>query len=306
MKHDPVHNAVLLQLFLAVLSVTALILAAIIDERAQAEEELRNLSGQLLHLQDQERRKLARELHDSTGQSLAALQMSLGMAQEQARAVNPRTAEMLSEASLLAGNISKEIRTLSYLLHPPLLDEAGLVSAVQWYVEGLAQRSNLKIDLYFPPQLARLSPSLEIVIFRIIQECLTNVHRHSGSTHASIEIVEDGGLILLTVRDTGRGIPPELFDSHGLPRAVGVGIRGMRERVRELGGQLRILPASPGTIIEVQLPMLKREASVPDSPLGQTKPKPIADKRTALKPDWDERHSTLLVYDQSPCSVPAG
>ena len=161
----------------------------------------------------------------------------------------------------LAEHVVKEIRTLSYLLHPPLLDEVGLACALRWYVDGLAERSKIKIDLDLSPQLGRLSQDLETAIFRIVQECLTNIHRHSGSATAKIQISENGDRILLTVRDQGKGIPPEFLRGTKVrPAIVGVGIQGMRERVRELGGRMRIRSRAPGTIVEVVLPFVRREA----------------------------------------------
>jgi signal transduction histidine kinase len=267
LRHDPVHNAVLLQLFLAVLSISGLTLAAVIDERSHAELALADLSGQLLQLQDQERRRLARELHDSTGQNLAALQMNLATVQRRARGMDPMAAQSLLNSAQLAEQVLKEIRTISYLLHPPLLDEAGLTSAIQWYIDGLVQRSSLTVDLQVPATLERLSEDLEIAIFRIIQECLSKVHRHSGSSAASIQMTQTGDHILITVRDQGKGVPFTLLpESSALPLGAGVGIRGMRERVREFGGRLRIAPAFPGTLIEIRLPRLPANATVRSSP----------------------------------------
>jgi PAS domain S-box-containing protein len=231
-----------------------------ISERKQAEYALRELSARLLHLQDEERRRLARELHDSTGQSLAALQINLGVVRQRASGLDRKDSAVLLESMDLAEQVVKEIRTLSYLLHPPLLDEAGLESALRWYVEGLAERSKIKIDLDLSPQLGRLSQDLETAIFRIVQECLTNIHRHSDSSTAKIQISENGSRILLTVRDQGKGIPLDVL--RGANRAsatVGVGIHGMRERVRELGGHMRIRSAASGTIVEVVLPLARRE-----------------------------------------------
>ena len=232
-----------------------------ISERKHAEYALRELSGRLLHLQDEERRRLARELHDSTGQSLAALQMNLAVVRQRASGIDGRTSQALLQSMDLAEHVVKEIRTLSYLLHPPLLDEAGLASALRWYVDGLAERSKIKIDLALSPQLGRLSQDLETAIFRIVQECLTNIHRHSGSPTAKIQIGGNGNRILLIVRDQGKGIPPDFLHGKKVTSAtVGVGIQGMRERVRELGGRMRIRSGAPGTIVEVVLPFARRGA----------------------------------------------
>ncbi len=264
-KHNPVHDAVLLQLFLAVLSVSGLCLAAVIVERTQAEYALRTLSGRLLQLQDEERRRLARELHDSSGQNLVALQMNLTALSQRVPRSDSESSHLLVDCQEILGRVVNEIRTLSYLLHPPLLDEAGLPSALQWYIDGLAQRSPLRIELQVPSHLDRLSQELETTIFRIVQECITNIHRHSGSSIARIGIVAHTDQITLTIRDEGKGIRLELLGDPGLNLSVfGMGIRGIVERVRELNGEFRIKRAMPGTIIEVILPLQRREPASGD------------------------------------------
>ena len=255
-KHDPVHNAILLQSFLAVLSVSGLSLAAVISERARAEDALRDLSGRLVLLQDEERRRLARELHDSTGQLLVALQMNLTVLSQRVSASDQVTADLLRDSIGVLDHVLKEVRTLSYLLYPPLLDEAGLPSALQWYIDGLAQRSNLKIDLHISADLGRLSQELETTIFRIVQECLTNIHRHSGSSVARITLSTERGQTLLRIRDEGKGVRDQLLGDPTInPSSFGVGLRGIAERVRELNGRLQIKNAKPGTIVEVLLPL---------------------------------------------------
>jgi two-component system, NarL family, sensor histidine kinase FusK len=257
-EHTPVRNAVLLQLFLAVISITGLMLAAVISERTQAEYALRKLSGRLLRLQDEERRRLGRDLHDSAGQMMAALQMNLAALRHRFGAMEQKSSDLLADTMEIADRVIKEIRTVSYLLHPPLLEEAGLASAVRWYVEGLAQRSHLKIDLKLSPTLGRLSPDLEIAIFRIVQESLINVHRHSGSSSANIYIGIERNQVFLRVQDCGKGIPSEFLDlATSTPAGLGVGIRGIAERVRELGGSLSIRRMSPGTSVEVTLPLVR-------------------------------------------------
>jgi len=258
-SHSTVHNAVLLQLFLAVISITALTLSAVMSERTQAEYALRKLSGRLLQLRDEERRRMARELHDSAGQMLVALQMHLSAVQQRISGIDSRSFELLIESASMLDQVINEIRTISYLLHPPLLDEAGLSSALQWYVDGLVQRNHMAIDLQISPNLQRLSQEIEIAIFRIVQECLTNVHRHSGSNRANIHIGEKRSQLLLTVRDYGKGISSELLEGASLiPASSGAGLRGKIERVRELGGEFQIQPASPGTIVQVVLPAVAR------------------------------------------------
>jgi len=261
-RHDPVHNAILLQLFLDVLSVSGLLLAAVISERTRAEDALRKLSGRLMQLQDDERRRLARELHDSSGQHLVALQMNLSMLRNKGVQLDQGSSELLADSEEMLERAVKEIRTLSYLLYPPLLDEAGLSSALQWYVDGLAQRGTLKLALHIAPELGRLSRELETTIFRIVQECLTNIHRHSQSTVAEVAIYRENNKIMVTVRDEGKGPPAELLRyASGNLDVFGVGMRGIAERVRELGGQLRIRNAMPGMLVEVKLPYSKDEAA---------------------------------------------
>ena len=216
-------------------------LAAFAIERKQGENEVRQLSGRLLQLQDEERRRIARELHDSTGQKVAALTMDLTVASEEAAAFRPKARQALAECFTLAEQIAAEVRTLSYLLHPPLLDESGLASAIRWYADGLAQRSGLHVNLEVPPEFGRLPPERETTLFRIVQESLTNVLLHSGSKKANIRIVQDAQQVTLEISDEGRGLAPGTLDqSHpGLTR-LGVGIAGMRERVRQLHGRLEI------------------------------------------------------------------
>ena len=242
-----------------------------VSQRKEAEYALRELSGRLLHLQDQERRRLARELHDSTGQNLAALQMTLTLVQQRAERWDEETTKLLEDATAMASQIVQEIRTLSYLLHPPLLDEAGLASALSWYVDGLTQRSSLQIELEIASDLGRLSQDQEIAIFRVVQECLTNIHRHSGSSTARIQIKRDAGELCLTVSDTGSGIPKAGDVINGVPKTMGVGIRGMRERMRDLGGEMRIRPGNPGTIVEANFPLNKPVSFTPAQALSGVK-----------------------------------
>jgi signal transduction histidine kinase len=261
-KHGPIHDAILLQLFLAVLSVSGLTLAAVINERTHAEYALRNLSGRLLRIQDDERRRLARDLHDSTGQNLVALQMNLAALSQRVPQADHRSSDLFNGSIEILERIVKEIRTLSYLLHPPLLDEAGLASALQWYVDGIAKRSQMNIELSVSSHLGRLSEELETAIFRIVQECLTNIHRHSGSCIARIRIIQDKDQVVVTIRDEGKGVRSELLgEPIANPSSFGVGIRGIAERVRELGGQLRLQRALPGTIVEVILPVQRRDTA---------------------------------------------
>jgi signal transduction histidine kinase len=169
---------------------------------------------------------------------------------------------MLVDSMGILDRMVKEIRTLSYLLYPPLLDEAGLPSALQWYIDGLVQRSSLTIDLHISPDVGRLSQELETAIFRIVQECLTNIHRHSGSSVARIALTTKHGQAILRICDEGRGVRAQLLgDPAENPSSFGVGIRGITERVRELEGKLRIRNAMPGTIVEVILPLHREDSA---------------------------------------------
>ena len=227
-----------------------------VTARKEAEESLRNLSARLLQLQDEERRRIARELHDSTGQSLAALVIHLSAVSAKIADVDPSAAELLREAILLSQKASDETRTLSYLLYPPTLDYSGLRSALEWYIEGFTQRSKVKVDLNVSVGANRLPEIVERTLFRIVQESLTNIFRHSGSDTASVQIDARSGTVRLEVADNGKGIPEEtLATLNSSGGQLGVGIRGMRERVRQLGGWLRIRSWPSGTAILVTLPV---------------------------------------------------
>lgn len=225
-----------------------------VTPRKDAEEALRNLSARLLQLQDEERRRIARELHDSTGQSLAALVIHLSAVSAKIADVDPAAADLLREAILLSQKASDETRTLSYLLYPPTLDYAGLRSALEWYIEGFTQRSKVKVDLNISLGANRLPEIVERTLFRIVQESLTNIFRHSGSETASVQIEARSGIVRLEVADKGKGIPAEILGTlNSSGGQLGVGIRGMRERVRQLGGRLQIRSSPAGTTIVVTL-----------------------------------------------------
>ena len=228
-----------------------------IQRRVQSEEMLRKLSARILTLQDEERRRLGRELHDSAGQLLAALHINLGVIAQRTQS-DPSLAARVADSAALADQVISEIRTLSYLLHPPMLDETGLASAVEWYVRGFSDRSKIAVDLDIDAALPRFPTEVETAIFRIVQESLVNIHRHSGSRKAFISLHADIEGALLTIRDEGCGIPAETLknmDEGG--GKIGVGIGGMRERARQLGGAISIRRANPGTLVEVSLPVLK-------------------------------------------------
>ncbi|MGH9353350.1 MAG: PAS domain S-box protein [Terriglobia bacterium] len=222
----------------------------------QHEESLRKLTGQLLSLQDQERRRLARELHDSTSQALAALAINLSLLQNCGVGIHDsNTAKVLSESQGLANQAAQEIRNLSHLLHPPDLDLVGLVCAIRWFVQRFIQRSGIQVDLYLPEGCLRLPQDVEIALFRIMQEALANVQRHSGSPTAAIrlEIRETG--VVMKIEDQGRGISPAILQTRERTAAnVGIGVAGMEERVRQLGGRLKIDSGNQGTAITVSIP----------------------------------------------------
>ncbi len=222
-----------------------------------SEESLRRLTGRLLQIQDAERRKFSRELHDSLGQYLVGVKMNLEMY------VTQKKDSLLNEAVQLLDQSIAETRTISHLLHPPLLDEAGLSSAAKWYLEGFAQRSGIAVDLDLPDDINSLPKPIALGLFRILQESLTNIHRHSESSKAEIKVKLLTNQVSLAVRDFGKGISPltlRSFQTQGTNS--GVGLAGMRERMRELGGQLTIERCTPGTLISVTIP-LSQTANLP-------------------------------------------
>jgi PAS domain S-box-containing protein len=223
-------------------------------------EWIRDLSALLMKAQDEERRHIARELHDSAGQTLVALNMGLAQIAEQAERDPAQLAESIQNVQGMVQHLTQELRTTSYLLHPPLLDESGLSSALSWYVQGVTERSGLDIDLQIPENFERPPREMETVIFRLVQECLTNIHRHSGSKTALIRIKREQGKIHMSVQDEGKGMSPEklaAIQSQG----TGVGIRGMRERVRHLGGELTIESNGSGTKVSASFTAQIRSAT---------------------------------------------
>jgi PAS domain S-box-containing protein len=226
-----------------------------ITEHKRIEEELRQLSAYLLEAQDEERRRIARDLHDSTAQSLAAIAINLGLL-GRSGGLDGDAQKRVAESVSLAKQCSDEIRNVSYLLHPPLLDELGLASAVRWYVEGLAQRSGIRVDLEISSELGRLPKETETALFRIVQEGLMNIHRHSGSATAKVRIVRDAAGAKLEVVDAGTGIRATGVETlDGRRVRPGVGISGMRERLRLLGGKLEIDSSPQGTTVKASLPL---------------------------------------------------
>jgi len=228
-----------------------------VSARKKTEEALREVSGLLLRSQNEERRRIARELHDSTAQSLAALAMNLSIVGKAAGALSEAARKRLHDSLELAQQCCREVRTLSYLLHPPALEEGDLWSAVRWYTQGFASRSGIRVDLALPRarRAGRLPEQVETTLFRIVQESLANIHRHSGSRRARIRIARSPSRVTLVVRDEGRGLRKIAGRRPGGPALMGVGIAGMRERVRQLGGEIVIDSSARGTAVKVMLPL---------------------------------------------------
>jgi signal transduction histidine kinase len=251
--------AVAFILALELFAINYRLLSAELTAREQAEqtvrdseESLRRLTGKLLQLQDAERRKFSRELHDSLGQYLAGAKMNLEIFATQ------RKDSSLVEAIQLLDQAMAETRTISHLLHPPLLDEAGFSSAARWYLEGFAQRSGIEIKVNLPEDVSYLPKPVALGLFRVLQESLTNIHRHSGSGKADVTLELWVDRVILEVRDYGKGVAPEMLTgvrTKGMNS--GVGLAGMRERIRDLGGQLHIQPSAPGMLISATIPLSK-------------------------------------------------
>jgi PAS domain S-box-containing protein len=209
--------------------------------RRDAEERIKRLSAQVLHIQDDERRRIARELHDDLGQQLLAIKMFVDKTKN-------------DEAIGLADSALTWVRNLAYLLHPPLLDEVGLAAALNWFAEGIAKRSSIRVELKIQPdKFPRLGTDIETAIFRIVQESLTNVYRHSNSDRATVELEKKNGHVAVRIRDYGKGFPDsgEPIES----KVIGVGIAGMRERIRQFGGELRVSRCEPGTMVAASVPL---------------------------------------------------
>jgi signal transduction histidine kinase len=221
----------------------------------RANENYRELSVQVLRLQDEERRRIARELHDGVGQILAALSMNIARVRHESDKLSNEAAAAISENAFMVEELNRQIRTMSHLLHPPMLDEIGLSSALRWYVDGFSERSKVKVNLDLPETLGRLSSEMELTIFRMIQECLTNVHRHSGSTSAAIRVWEDKQRLRIEVQDHGKGISTEKQSDLNSSDRAGVGFRGMRERLRRLHGILEVQSDATGTTVIASLPL---------------------------------------------------
>lgn len=228
-----------------------------------ANQSLSELTARLLQLQDDERRRIARDLHDSIGQTMAALGLNLSNVQSEIERL-VKTISIVQDSREIVRETSTNVRTISYLLHPPLLDENGLSSALPWYIEGFSGRSGIKANLELPEDLGRLSRDSEVAIFRVVQESLTNIHRHSAAANAHIRVSHSNGEICVRIEDDGKGIPAERLHEMASAGAPGVGIRGMRERIRQLSGTLQIdsKGSGRGTLVVIRLPFVSHEGQI--------------------------------------------
>jgi PAS domain S-box-containing protein len=271
------------------------------EELVKARNELRSLSARLLKTQDEERRRIARELHDGVGQLLAAMNMSLSVLLPEKPKLTEEAARSLDEYGSLVDQALRDIRTMSYLLHPPLLDEIGLGSALQWYLRGFAERSNIEVSLDLTPDLAKFPRDVELSLFRIVQECLTNIHRHSGSSTARVRLYRSLGETILEVRDEGRGIPPEVRQKISRGDSFGLGLRGIRERLRQFGGRLEVQSDDAGTLVVAALPDESINNYEDDS---ETSSRTIDAAGEPDKPvDASEDAATILCIDDEPAGM---
>ncbi|MBO0722976.1 MAG: sensor histidine kinase [Blastocatellia bacterium] len=242
------------------------------DEQRKAEVALEQLTARLLQLQDEERRRIARELHDVTAQNMLAIVTNLARL-KQGRFLPAELDAILTECYKLGKESLKDIRTFSYLLHPPMLDESGLCDALQWYVDGFINRSGISVDLALSPEVERLPSEVEIALFRVVQESLTNIHRHSGSNSASIRLVREPQQLVLQITDRGRGMPSAVKSGGSSEKdeapLLGVGIPGMRQRIRQLGGVLEIKSSGRGTIVKVIVPLADSNEPHRNDEIGQ-------------------------------------
>jgi PAS domain S-box-containing protein len=231
------------------------------QELEQATDKLRELSGKLLRTQDEERRRIARELHDGVGQLLAAMNMNFSNLKNEIRGLSEDALRCVDENVALVEQASQEIRTISHLLHPPLLDVMGLESALRWYVDGYSERSKITVDMKLTPGFSDGLPrDFALSLFRVVQECLTNIHRHSESASAHIVVNRLCREITLEIKDDGKGIPPEIQSKISSGASSGVGLRGIRERIRQFGGRLEIHSGQGGTRIIATLPLPELDA----------------------------------------------
>jgi signal transduction histidine kinase len=231
---------------------------AMAEEAADREEEYRQLCSQLLTVQDEERRRLALELHDSTAQNLALLLMNLTLLEQGEPALGVQFSQVIAESRALADECCRDVRMRAYLLHPPLLDERGIVSAVRWFADGFTKRSGIHVVMILD-DIGRLPKPIETALYRVVQESLTNVHRHTSTTRVVIELATTGDTIALEIRDQGRELPVDRSEQRDRlePPPLGVGIQGMRERINQLKGTFDIEFAKKGTTVRVSVPLNK-------------------------------------------------
>lgn len=243
-------------------------LQAEIEVRADAEEARRRISARMLNIQDDERRRIARELHDSIGQTLAALKMTVSTLSQKTSATtqaNPAVSRYWDDVNALIDEAIRETRTISHLLHPPMLDELGFAASASWYVTGFARRSGIEVHLELPEEPPRFTESMDLTLFRVLQECLTNILRHSGSKKADVRMEVAGHNVVLSVKDYGKGMSRDQIDKYmSSGTDVGVGLGGMRERVRDLGGNIELEAPEVGTIVRVTLPLVAATPKAPD------------------------------------------
>jgi signal transduction histidine kinase len=257
---DRERNVLALQIFLMGIAIPVFFLGSLIDELEKTGAAMKDLATNLLQAQDEERRRIARELHDSTGQNLVVADLLLDRIQA---SVPASSAPAIEDLHKILRQSMVEVRTLSYLLHPPLLDGMGLDIALNAYIDGFSKRTGITVDLEMPPDQGAISASVEVVLFRVIQEALTNVWRHSGSTTAQIRLIPDpsdvGRRLTLSIEDFGKGIPGDIRDSTLLPTkgraTMGLGLAGMRERLHQIGGILEIDSTAGSTVIRAIVPM---------------------------------------------------
>lgn len=224
------------------------------QELIRSEHSLRQLSFELLRTQDEERRRIGREMHDSIGQYLSALKMKLGMVFRKNPTLNEEGHQQLDQFAAILDECIQEIRTLSYLLYPPMLEERGLKSAIDWYLEGFRQRTGMTVNFDAPPKLERPSKDVELALFRVLQESLTNVVKHSGTSTIDIQLSAQNGTVDLSIRDYGKGLPAMSEARRNQEDLFGVGLRGMNERMRQLRGKLIVSSVSPGTLVQASVP----------------------------------------------------
>ena len=271
------------------------------EELLNTRNELRGLSARLLKTQDEERRRIARELHDGVGQLLAAMSMNLATLLAERSALSEEASKSVDENRVLVDHALRDIRTMSYLLHPPLLDEIGLGSALRWYLEGFAERSKIAVTLDIAPNLGKLTRDIELSLFRIVQECLTNIHRHSGSPIARVRLYRKSGEIILEVTDAGKGMPLEVHQKVTAGEGYGLGFRGIQERLRQFGGTLRIETGESGTAVFAALP--DAEAGAAEDPEDRVSDQLSATVEPVAEPVSNGHSATILCIDDEPAGM---